>query len=229
MLSVFLIGLSLAMDAFAVSVSSGIAIPRLRIFHALRASLFFGLFQFIMPLAGWYLGHALSAFIRAYDHWVAFGLLALIGGRMIREGLAAGRSQAGSGSSPAGSEGLPVESGRSQAGSEGFPEGSKAEAAGEEKGMPDIRSLGALFGLAIATSIDALAVGVSFSVLEQNIWTAAAAIGGITFIVCLTGFEAGVRLRRGLGFVFERWAPVAGGIILIAIGLKILIEHLFFT
>ncbi|MDR2404336.1 MAG: manganese efflux pump MntP family protein, partial [Spirochaetaceae bacterium] len=78
-------------------------------------------------------------------------------------------------------------------------------------------------------SIDALAVGISFNVLAQNnIWMAAAVIGGITFAVCLTGFEFGVRLRQGIGFVFEKWAPVAGGLILIAIGLKILVEHLFF-
>ncbi|MDR3144759.1 MAG: manganese efflux pump MntP family protein [Treponema sp.] len=215
MLSVFLIGLGLAMDAFAVSVGSGIAIPRLRIFYAIRASLFFGLFQFIMPLAGWYLGHALSAFIRAYDHWVAFGLLVLIGGRMIREGLSAkGAKKARDAKDAKSAQGSP----------------DKPGTRGEEKGKPppDIRGLGALFGLAIATSIDALAVGVSFSVLAQNIWTAAAVIGGTTFIVCLTGFEFGVRLRRRMGFVFETWAPVAGGIILIAIGLRIVVEHLFF-
>ncbi|MDR2402697.1 MAG: manganese efflux pump MntP family protein, partial [Spirochaetaceae bacterium] len=128
MLSVFLIGLSLALDAFAVSVSSGIAIPGLRIFHAIRASLFFGLFQFIMPLTGWYLGHVLNAIIRTYDHWIAFGLLVLIGGRMIREGLIARRVSDRSGTETDGGK--------------------------KDRPPPDIRNLAALFGLAIATSID---------------------------------------------------------------------------
>ena len=87
MLSIVLISLSLAMDAFAVSVSAGIAIENLKTAHALRASLFFGVFQFIMPVAGWYLGGAFAAFISAWDHWIAFGLLAFIGGKMLVEAL----------------------------------------------------------------------------------------------------------------------------------------------
>jgi putative Mn2+ efflux pump MntP len=212
MISVLLIGLSLAMDALAVSISSAITIPQLRSYHAVRASVFFGVFQFIMPVAGWFLGYTFSAYIEACDHWIAFGLLTLIGGRMIRESFIANRSpkKGTSGEAP-------------QEGSRG--RGGTGEPAG--KRPPDIRNLGALFSLAIATSIDALAVGISFSVLDQDIWLSAAAIGGITFVVCLTGFEFGVRLRRKINFAFEKWSSGVGGGILVAIGLKILIEHLF--
>jgi putative Mn2+ efflux pump MntP len=93
-----------------------------------------------------------------------------------------------------------------------------------KEGRADIRSLGALFTLALATSIDALAIGISFSILSQGIWGSAALIGSITFLVCLTGFEFGKRI----GMVFERGAQVVGGLILIGIGVKIVIEHLFF-
>ncbi|MDR2028647.1 MAG: manganese efflux pump MntP family protein [Treponema sp.] len=201
--STVLIGLSLSMDAFAVSLSSGICIRNLKPFHAIRASFFFGLFQFIMPLAGWYLGRTFVSYIEAYDHWVAFILLALVGGRMIREGLKKGRSAKHKGDDPA---------------------GETPETEREEDNGRDIRSLGALLTLSLATSIDALAIGLSFSILSQGIWGSAALIGTITFLVCLTGFEFGKRL----GVLFERGAPLVGGLILIGIGTKIIIEHLFF-
>jgi putative Mn2+ efflux pump MntP len=92
MLSIVLIGLSLAMDAFAVSVCSGMSIRGLRVFHTVRASLLFGVFQFIMPVAGWFLGKTFSSYIQAVDHWIAFALLAVIGGKMIWE---AGQQAAG--------------------------------------------------------------------------------------------------------------------------------------
>jgi putative Mn2+ efflux pump MntP len=184
MLEVALVGLSLSMDALAVSVSAGISIPGLRVFHALRASFLFGLFQFLMPLAGWFLGSAFLVYAAAYDHWIAFGLLALIGAKMIREAFRAGH---------------------------------------DSGGAADLRSFGVLLVLALATSIDALAVGVSFSFLDTGIWESAALIGAITFTVCLTGFEAGKRFRRGR--LLGRGAQIAGGLILIGIGLKILIEH----
>ena len=180
MFSVALIGLSLSMDAFAVSVGSGVSIKDLKPFHAARASLSFGLFQFAMPVAGWYLGTAFAAYIQAFDHWAAFGLLTFIGGKMIWESLR--------GSDSAG----------------------------------DIRSLSCLLTLSVATSIDALAVGFSFSILSQGIWIPAAAIGGITFMTCLIGFEFG----RRIGAFLEKSAGIAGGLILIGIGVKILIEHL---
>ncbi|MDR3167605.1 MAG: manganese efflux pump MntP family protein [Treponema sp.] len=186
MLSIILIGFSLSMDAFAVSVSSGISIRDLKWFHALRASFFFGLFQFLMPVSGWFLGKTFISFIAPYDHWVAFGLLAFIGGKMVKTAL-----------------------------------DSKKETP-PQTGAGDIRNLGTLLTLTIATSIDALAVGLSFSILAQGIWGPAALIGGITFLVCLIGFEFG----RRIGILFEKGAQIVGGIILFSIGAKILLEHL---
>ena len=176
--AVILIGFSLSIDAFAVSVGAGIS-RDLKRFHAIRASLFFGLFQFLMPVAGWYLGSTFAAFMQAFDHWIAFGLLAFIGGKMILENLRG------------------------------------AESSG------DVRSLSNLLVLAVATSIDALAVGLSFSVLGHGIWFPAALIGGITFAVCLVGFGFG----HLVGALLQKWAGIAGGLVLIGIGLKILIEH----
>jgi putative Mn2+ efflux pump MntP len=205
MLSIVLIGLSLSMDAFAVAVSSGICIPGLRPFHAVRASFSFGLFQFFMPVAGWYLGSAFAAYINAVDHWIAFGLLALIGGKELWEALTEE------------AEAIPGENG-------GEPETAAGEAAvpGSKKSRADIRNPLTLFNLSLATSIDALAVGVSLSILSHGIWLSAALIGGITFLVCLFGFEFG----RRLGFLFKKGARMAGGLILIGIGVKIVLEHL---
>ena len=191
MLSIVLIGVSLSMDAFAISVSSGIAIPGLRPFYALRSSFFFGLFQFIMPVAGWFLGSTFAGYIDAFDHWVVFALLAFIGGKMALESL---RSK---------------DEGEKD-------EGGKAESGG------DVRNMGTLLTLSAATSIDALAVGVSFSLLKQGIWLNAGVIGAVTMLICLAGFEFGRRLGR----LFEKWAGLAGGLMLIGIGTKILIEHL---
>jgi putative Mn2+ efflux pump MntP len=184
--SVVLIGLSLSLDAFAVSVCSGISAPNLRRFYTIRASLFFGLFQFIMPVTGWFLGMSFVTYIQAYDHWVAFGLLAFIGGKMLLEGI---RHKKGGGS---------------------------------DAGEANVRDLKTLLILAIATSIDALAVGLTFSMLGGGIWLEAALIGVITFVVCNCGFEFG----RRVGTLLEKWAAISGGVILIGIGLKILIEHL---
>ncbi|MDR2760116.1 MAG: manganese efflux pump MntP family protein [Spirochaetaceae bacterium] len=190
MFSVILIAFSLSMDAFTISLSAGISIRGLRRFYMVRAAFFFGLFQFIMPLLGWYLGKTVQAYIEVYDHWIAFGLLAFIGGKMFVEGF-----------------------NRKDPARQGDEPGKPAE---------DIRSLAPLLALSLATSIDALAVGISFTVLGQGIWFSAALIGGITFLVCLTGFGFGKRLGR----LFGKWAERAGGLILIAIGLKILLDHL---
>ncbi|MDR0589417.1 MAG: manganese efflux pump MntP family protein [Spirochaetaceae bacterium] len=189
MFSVILIALSLSMDALTVSLSAGISIRGLRRFYMVRAAFFFGLFQFIMPLLGWYLGKTVQVYVEAYDHWIAFGLLAFIGGKMFIEGFTP---------------------------KDPTPDGEPSPK------NEDIRSLGPLAALSLATSIDALAVGVSFTVIGQGIWSSAALIGGITFLVCLTGFGFGKRL----GPLFGKWAGRAGGLILIAMGLKILLEHL---
>ncbi|MDR2102625.1 MAG: manganese efflux pump MntP family protein, partial [Treponema sp.] len=187
MISVILIGISLSLDAFAVSVSSGISIRGLRLFYMLRASFFFGFFQFLMPVIGWFLGKRLISYISAYDHWIAFALLAFIGGKMLKEAL----------------------------------ESKKAGASQPTEGG-DIRSLGTLLTLTVATSIDALAVGLSFSILGRGIWGPAALFGLITAPVCLLGFEFG----RRVGALFEKGAQIVGGFILIGIGAKILLEHL---
>ncbi|MDR1326611.1 MAG: manganese efflux pump MntP family protein [Treponema sp.] len=185
MLSVILIGLSLSLDALAGSVSAGVSIKGLKPFYIIRASFCFGLFQFLMPLIGYAVGRTFISYIEAYDHWIAFALLAFIGGKMLKDALSAKPNSA-------------------------------------DTADADIRSIGPLLVLAIATSIDALAVGVSFSVTGHNILASAALIGGITFAVCLAGFEFGKRIGR----LFEKRAAVAGGLILIALGVKILVEHL---
>jgi putative Mn2+ efflux pump MntP len=188
--STLLIGLSLSMDAFAISISSGIAIPGLKPFYALRASFFFGLFQFFMPVVGWFSGNSLASYISAFDHWVVFALLSFIGGKMALESLR----------------------GRKEKSAEGGAEGTT-----------DIRSLWTLLTISVTTSIDALAVGVSFSFMNQGIWRNALIIGVVTFCCCMLGFEFGRRLGR----YFEKWAGLAGGLVLIGVGTKILLEHIF--
>jgi putative Mn2+ efflux pump MntP len=185
MIEVLLVALSLSMDAFAVSVSSGICIPHLKKRFALRASFFFGLFQFVMPLLGWFLGSTFVGYIKAVDHWIAFGLLALIGGKMIVEGRGIKNSK-------------------------------------EECKRTDIRDMKTLLVLALATSIDALAVGISFRIIGEHMIRSSAIIGALTLGVCLFGFEFG----RRIGTVLEKWAEISGGIILIGIGVRILLGHL---
>jgi putative Mn2+ efflux pump MntP len=189
MIAILLIGLSISLDAFAVSVSSGISDRGLKTFHILRGSFFFGAFQFVMPVIGWHLGNAFVAYIEAFDHWAAFILLAFIGGKMVVGALPR--------------------------------KNRKNRKKTPEKGA-DIQSLGNLFILALATSIDALAVGLSFSMIDQAIYIPAALIGCITFGVCFLGFQFG----KKIGAVFETGSQLAGGIILIGIGAKILLEHM---
>ncbi|MDR0452892.1 MAG: manganese efflux pump MntP family protein [Treponema sp.] len=214
MFSIALIGLSLSMDAFTVSVGTGLSSRNLEFFYAARASLSFGFFQFFMPVAGWYLGETVSSYIEAYDHWIAFALLGFIGGKMIAEGVRA-MPRAGPGRKP------PPEQAAAPGQAPGSRDGGDARPAG------GIRNPGTLLVLSLATSIDALAVGISLSILDHSIWLSAALIGGITFLVCLLGFEIGRRLRQGAGFALGKWAPLAGGITLVGIGCKILAEHLF--
>ncbi|HPE35707.1 MAG TPA: manganese efflux pump MntP family protein [Spirochaetales bacterium] len=189
MLTYIVAGVALAMDAFAVSVSAGICIADLRFRHAARTAFTFGLFQFLMPLAGYALGSTFSDVIRAWDHWVAFGLLAFVGGKMI------------------------VES---------FEIKDAAVCTEDELRRKNVLDPKTLLVLAVATSIDALAVGVGYSMIGAPIWAAAGIIGVVTFGLCLLGCEFGKRL----GARFERGAEIAGGVVLIGIGLKILAEHL---
>ena len=183
MVEIFLIAVSLALDAFAVSVSSGIAIPGFGWKQAVKMGLWFGIFQFAMPLAGWLLGSSVSGYIEAVDHWVAFGLLALIGGRMAWGAIRGG---------------------------------------GDEEEAPADLSAKRLCLLAIATSIDALAVGVSMAFMAVPVLASAVVIGVVAFVLSVVGGLAG----RRLGGLFQKRAELVGGLVLIAIGVKILIEHL---
>ena len=182
MLSIVIIAVGLAMDAFAVSVTSGITIKRLHINHALRIALFFGLFQAIMPIIGWLAGLSLRDYISAVDHWIAFGLLSFIGCKMIYESVTVQSS---------------------------------------EKEI-DPLNVYVLLVLSVATSIDALAVGVSFAFLKVSIVTPVIIIGTITFMLSYLGVYIGDRI----GHFFESKIEIAGGLLLIGIGIKIVIEHL---
>ncbi len=184
-LEVILIGLGLSMDAFAVSLTSGFAINNLKIKHACTIAFAFGLFQAVMPLIGWLAGTTLKSYITSVDHWIAFGLLLFIGGKMIYE----------------------------------------AHVIDEAEKNTDPLNIVVLLTLAIATSIDALAVGITFAFLKVTIFGPAVIIGMITFVICF----AGVYIGKRFGSLFEKKMEIFGGIVLITIGLKILIEHLFFT
>lgn len=173
---------SLALDAFAVATSTAIATPGFRKRDAVKMGTWFGAFQFAMPLLGWLLATSLSRYIVAVDHFVAFGLLAFIGGRMVW--------------------------------------GSFDKTC--EVGCADLSSR-RLFLLAIATSIDAMAAGVSMACMpEVNIWLACTVIGIVAFVLSYVG---GV-LGKHLGCLFQKRAELVGGLVLLAIGTKILIEHL---
>lgn len=176
------LAVGLAMDAFAVSVCKGLSAKEYRLRHSLTAGAYFGGFQALMPLLGWLLGSQFESVIKSVDHWIAFGLLGLIGANMVREA---------------------------------FGKAEEVNASFSPKAM---------LPLAVATSIDALAVGVTFAFLEVNIWLAVALIGGVTFAIS----AAGVKVGNVFGARFQSKAELAGGIILILLGVKILIEHLFF-
>lgn len=183
MLEILLIALGLSMDAFAVSLASGATMKRLEIKNALKMGLFFGGFQTLMPVIGWLAGIGMKSFISGWDHWIAFGLLTFVGGKMIYEAVEIEEEREGGGS--------PFDT-------------------------------GTLFMLAVATSIDALAVGITFSVLSVSIILPVIIIGLVTFAVSAAGVQLGV---KG-GHFFENKIEIAGGLILFGIGLKILLEHL---
>ena len=186
--TVFLLAVALSMDAFAVALASGCAIREVRLRQYVRVSAAFGFFQFFMPVLGWFLGQSVHHFIEAWDHWLAFVLLAWIGGNMLRSGIGGLRKNE------------PVSCPQS-----------------------DPTAGWNLLLLAVATSIDALAVGVSMAFLQHvNILWAALVIGGVAFAFSL----AGGLLGRRLGCLFQKRAELAGGLVLIGIGFKILGEHL---
>ena len=179
-----LLAVGLSMDAFAVSVCKGLSAKKAAFRECCLCGLWFGGFQALMPLAGYYLGSLFADAIASFDHWVAFGLLALIGANMLREALSPG------------------------------------EDASADAGDFSVKTM---FVMAVATSIDALAVGISLSMAgSTNIFLAVALIGGVTFLLS----AAGVKVGSLFGSRFEKKAEAAGGVILILLGVKILLEHL---
>ena len=181
-LELFIIAVGLSMDAFAVAICKGLSVKELRPKHMLIVGLYFGAFQGLMPLGGYFLGKQFEEYITKFDHWIAFVLLALIGGNMIREAL-----------------------------------GDEAEDCGCSFGVK------AMVPMAVATSIDALAVGVTFGFMpDVNIWFAVLFIGVITFTLSAIG----VKIGNVFGAKFKSKAELAGGVILILMGIKILLEHL---
>lgn len=177
-----LLAVGLSMDAFAVAICKGLAIRKARWKDAIIVGLWFGGFQALMPLIGYFLGSRFAEAISAYDHWIAFALLFLIGASMIRESF--GKES-------------------------------------EEKSGASL-AVKTMLLLAIATSIDALAVGVTFAFLSVRVIPAVCLIGCITFILSALG----VRLGGVFGMKYKSRAELAGGIILILLGVKILLEHL---
>ena len=196
-ITILLTGFALAMDAFAVSVTKGMTLKNLTKKMAIKIALFFGVFQAIMPLTGWLLGISFQGYIQAIDHWVALILLSILGGKMIYE----------------------FYENRKEAKNEAINEASMTM--DSENKIDEELSNKELTTLAIATSIDALAVGISFAFLNVNIILSSLIIGIVTFIVCFIGVVAG----KKIGSLFKDYAELIGGIILILIGLNIFNEH----
>lgn len=193
---IFLIGVGLSMDAFAVSIGKGLSVKHPTRSNALSVALWFGGFQTLMPLIGYFLAGTFASYVTKFDHWIAFGLLFLIGANMIREALTEGKEEA-------------------KAQSKDNP----------SKNVNSAADFGprTMFLLAVATSIDALACGVSFAFLDEvNIYLAIAIIGLTT-----AAFSAvGLKIGNLVGSRFHKGAEILGGLVLIAIGLKTLLEHL---
>lgn len=183
-IEIALIGVGLAMDAFAVSICKGLAMRRMNYKKAIIIAAFFGVFQALMPALGYVLGTTFANKIAAIDHWIAFILLALIGANMIKEALSSD----------------------------------------DDECQDDSLRLGDLIMLSIATSIDALAVGIIFAFFNVSLLLSVSMIGIITFIICVIGVKVG----NVFGEKYKSKAELAGGLILIVMGAKILIDHLFF-
>ena len=183
-IEIALIGVGLAMDAFAVSICKGLAMRRMNYKKAIIIAAFFGVFQALMPALGYVLGTTFANKIAAIDHWIAFILLALIGANMIKEALSSD----------------------------------------DDECQDDSLRLGDLIMLSIATSIDALAVGITFAFFNVSLLLSVSMIGIITFIICVIGVKVG----NVFGEKYKSKAEFAGGVLLIIMGCKILVDHLFF-
>ena len=180
--AILLLALGLAMDATAVSAARGLGTPRILPRHVARVAVFFGGFQALMPLVGWLIGSRLGPLVQAWDHWIAFALLAAIGGKMLWE----------------------------------------ARGGGEDEVADDPWRLSVMLALAVATSIDALAVGITLPMLNAPFLLSLATIGVTTALLSALGLFAG----RRFGSLLGKRLDIAGGLVLIGLGTKILIEHL---
>ena len=189
LLELFILAVGLSMDAFAVSVCKGLSVKKMEPKHALICGAYFGGFQALMPFIGWALGTQFESYITSIDHWIAFVLLAFIGGKMIVEAVR--------------------------------PEDENVEI---DKLDPPL-NLKEMLVLAVATSIDALAVGITFAFLNYPIGEAVTIIGLTTFCISIGGVYVG----NFFGNRYKKKAELAGGIILVLIGVKILLEHLGFV
>ena len=183
-LNISAIAVALAMDAFAVSIATGVSLKRVDFRQTFRLSWHFGLFQAMMPVIGWSAGLSIRTYVEGYDHWVAFGLLTFVAANMIR--------------------------------------GALRDDEGEKKPKDPTRGM-TLVMLSVATSIDALAVGFSISILNVSIWTPALVIGIVAGTFTIVGLQIGKRI--GAAGRLRPFAEAIGGIVLIAIGLNILHEH----
>ena len=179
-----IIAIALAMDAFAVAIGKGLSVRRIRPRHALCVGAWFGGFQALMPVVGYLLGSSFASVVKTFDHWIAFGLLLLIGGNMIKESFG----------------------------------GDDDDDASHHSDF----SWRVMLPLAVATSIDALAVGISFAFLGSNIWVASPIIGVVTAALSVAGLIVGNIFGRR----HRSKAELVGGVTLILIGIKILVEHL---
>lgn len=184
--TLFILAVGLSMDACAAAVCKGLAMRKLTAWHMAVVALWFGLFQALMPAAGYMLGVHFQDGIRAVDHWMAFFLLGSIGGNMIRD------ARCGNGTECA-----------------------------LCSGTGDSLAFRNMFPLALATSVDALAAGVTFAFLSVDIWKAVFFIGAVTFVCSMAGVKAG----NLFGMRYKAKAECAGGVILILLGVKILLEH----
>ncbi len=187
LLAIFMLAIGLSMDAFSVAICKGLSMKKITVAKMLVVGTWFGLFQAMMPLIGYYLGSAFSSAIVKIDHWIAFVLLSFIGINMIKEALE-----------------------------------KEVEMPGDKNTETENLSFKEMLILAVATSIDALACGITFAFLKVNIWVAVSLIGATTFVF---GF-CGVKIGNVFGVKYKSKAELAGGIILIVLGVKILIEHL---
>ena len=180
-IEIVLIGLSLAMDAFAVSICKGLSMKKMNWKSAIIISLYFGIFQAFMPVVGYFLGSTFESYVTNIDHWIAFILLSLIGGNMIKESFDS-----------------------------------------EDKKKNDKIDFKTMIVLAIATSIDALAIGITFAFFEVNLLLSISIIGIITFLLSIIG----VKIGNKFGDKYQNKAEFVGGLILVLLGIKILLEHL---